>query len=302
MSVISFLNESELICLHTSIAFVSMQLNGFNYCRLTLMILFDFNLVCWHLLQVLLFNSNYSISTRFIRFHTINGSKYYYVIPLIQFWHTVKEFQVLLFNPSYSIQHYSLVSAHLNNFKYCYVSRTFQLNSHFWTQLNNQIVLFLTIQFSIKSSIWPRERTLPRITTLCQKGPGSERNERLFHILQRSCITRVSPSVLFRVISRTLVVFLGGGLHLCRDAVGVFYCPRRLSYQVSYSGLTFWWMVLPPLQGVQSAFSKPHCNVFKSNAWLFFTVMNILLGQKEQVMLCNDLRLRQADHYQYIWL
>ena len=42
-NVILFLNELELICLPTSIAFVSTQLNGFNYCDLTLIFLYDIN-------------------------------------------------------------------------------------------------------------------------------------------------------------------------------------------------------------------------------------------------------------------
>ena len=41
--VISFLNELGLICLHTSIAIVSTQLNGFYYYNLTLIILFNIN-------------------------------------------------------------------------------------------------------------------------------------------------------------------------------------------------------------------------------------------------------------------
>ena len=41
--VLSFLNELELICLHTSIAIVSTQLNSFNYCFLKLIILFNIN-------------------------------------------------------------------------------------------------------------------------------------------------------------------------------------------------------------------------------------------------------------------
>ena len=40
LSVISFLNKLELICLH--FAFVSKQLNGFYYCYQTLIILFLF--------------------------------------------------------------------------------------------------------------------------------------------------------------------------------------------------------------------------------------------------------------------
>ena len=38
-----FLNELELIYLHASVAIVSTQLNGFNYCYLRLIILFDIN-------------------------------------------------------------------------------------------------------------------------------------------------------------------------------------------------------------------------------------------------------------------
>ena len=41
--VISFLNEEEYIFLHSSIAIVSTQLNSFNYCSLTLIILFNIN-------------------------------------------------------------------------------------------------------------------------------------------------------------------------------------------------------------------------------------------------------------------
>ena len=41
--VISFLNEFVLICLHTSIAIVSTQLNSFNYCFLELIILCNIN-------------------------------------------------------------------------------------------------------------------------------------------------------------------------------------------------------------------------------------------------------------------
>ena len=39
--VFSFLNELELICMHTSMAIVSTQDNSFNYYFLGLIILFD---------------------------------------------------------------------------------------------------------------------------------------------------------------------------------------------------------------------------------------------------------------------
>ena len=41
--VISFLNELELICLHTSIVILSIQLNAFNYYYLIVIILFNIN-------------------------------------------------------------------------------------------------------------------------------------------------------------------------------------------------------------------------------------------------------------------
>ena len=44
-SVNSFLNELELICLHTSVAIVSTQLNGFIYRYPTPIILFNINLL-----------------------------------------------------------------------------------------------------------------------------------------------------------------------------------------------------------------------------------------------------------------
>ena len=43
LQVISFLNELQMICLYTNIAIVSAQLNDFNYCYLTQMILFNIN-------------------------------------------------------------------------------------------------------------------------------------------------------------------------------------------------------------------------------------------------------------------
>ena len=70
-------------------------------------------------------------------------------------------------------------------------------------QLNDQTVLFLTIQFCINplfaklwmlnSSIWPIDRTLSGITTPDLSGSGSNGNERVLHILQISKATK-SPS------------------------------------------------------------------------------------------------------------
>ena len=109
LRVILFLNELELICLHTCIAIVSTKLNGFNYCNLTLIFLYDINHV----------------------FTQSSGLKYYYLTLIIQFntihLHTFKWFQVLLCITNHSIKHQSFV----------------------YTQFYSQTVLFLTIQFNI---------------------------------------------------------------------------------------------------------------------------------------------------------
>ena len=78
-----------------------------------------------------------------------NDSKYCNVIILIfQYRHTVKEFQVLLINTSNYIHHHLFVCLQLNGFKHCYISLTVQLNISY-TLLNDQTVLFITVQFSI---------------------------------------------------------------------------------------------------------------------------------------------------------
>ena len=46
-----------------------------------------------------------------------NGSKYCYVIPIVQFQHTVKGFQVLQFDVNNSVQHPSFICTQLNGFK-----------------------------------------------------------------------------------------------------------------------------------------------------------------------------------------
>ena len=89
-------------------------------------------------------NSNNSIPHYLFVYTPLNCSKYCYVIPIIQFRCTAKEFQVLLFNTNNSIQHYLFICSQYGN-----VSRTIQLNiSHLFIRLH-QGVQFLTIQFNI---------------------------------------------------------------------------------------------------------------------------------------------------------
>ena len=79
------LNELELIYLHPTIAIVSTQLNCFNYCNLTLKILFDINHLLAHreevtsiqIKQIILFN----ITHLFVQ---LNGIKYCYVSLTVQ--------------------------------------------------------------------------------------------------------------------------------------------------------------------------------------------------------------------------
>ena len=74
-------------------------------------------------------------------------------------------------------------------------------HSFVYTQLNDQAVLFLTIQFRISllfktlnNSIWPIDRTLSGATIPGQSGPRSDGNESVLRIPQSSSITRASPS------------------------------------------------------------------------------------------------------------
>ena len=91
------------------------------------------------------------------------------------------------------------MSTKLNSSKYCYLPQGIQLNiSHLFTQLNDQTVLFQTIQFSISTRfkcqilLFDSDRTLSGITSPGQSGPGSDGNEGVHCIPQRSRITEAS--------------------------------------------------------------------------------------------------------------
>ena len=92
-------------------------------------------------------------------------------------------------------------------------------------------LLFQAIQFRIRAyfnSIWPIDRILSCATTLGQTESGSDGNESVLCIPLSSWITRASPSdCLMSYPGHSL----GGFLLLCKDAVGVFYSPTRLSHQ-----------------------------------------------------------------------
>ena len=87
--------------------------------------------------------------------------------------------------------------------------------------MSEQFYFSMSTEFS---SIWPIDRTLSGATTPGESGPGSGGSEEVSSIPQSSSITRTSPS-------DCLVSYpgeWGGVLHLCREAVSVFYNPSRL--------------------------------------------------------------------------
>ena len=142
--------------------------------------------------------------------------------------HTVNWLKALLFNTNNSIQQYSFICTPINGFKYCNViliilfnitnsftvkwlqvlscitNNSIKHQSFVYTQLNDQTVLYLTIQFSIShlfahslnnktSSIWPIDRTPSDATTPGGSEPGSNSNEEILYIPQSSRIW-ASPS------------------------------------------------------------------------------------------------------------
>ena len=113
-------------------------------------------------LQVLLFNTNF-IQLNWFIWTQSNGSKYCYVIPILQSTYTLKKFQVLLFSTNNSIQHYSFICTQLNGSKYWYVSITIQFKSFVYTQLivkisisNNSIQhkSFVCMQFEYQTVLF----------------------------------------------------------------------------------------------------------------------------------------------------
>ena len=86
--------------------------------------------------------------------------------------HTVKWFQILLCISNNSIKHQPFV----------------------YTLLNEQTILFQTIQFNLSFdiSIWPIDRTLSDVTTLGLIGSGNDSNEGVLHIPQNPNITGTS--------------------------------------------------------------------------------------------------------------
>ena len=133
--VISFLNELELICLLTSIAIVSIQLNGFKYFYQTLIILSNIN----HLFATTEVVTSIAIKHCSFICSLSNSSKYCNVIPIIKFKLTIQEFQVLLCIINNSIKHRSLVYTNFFN----HISSMHQSRSSVMHCLHHRFRVFL---------------------------------------------------------------------------------------------------------------------------------------------------------------
>ena len=102
-------------------------------------------------LQVFLFYTNWSFEHFSLIYSLSNGPKHCYVIPIIQFRHTLHEFKVLLFSPNYSMLHFSFVMHTVKWFRVflCITNNSMKHQSFAYAELNDKTVLFLTIKFNI---------------------------------------------------------------------------------------------------------------------------------------------------------
>ena len=152
--------------------------------------------------------SNNSIQYNSFLFTLLNGSKYCYLILIIQFLHKVKVFQVLLFETNNTIQHYSFIRIRLNGSKYCYVIQLIRfLHTLKWFQVflsnttlfninhlfhiflchtdNLTVICLYTVKW-FNISIWPIDWTLTGTISPGLSVPGSMCNEGVCHIPQNS--------------------------------------------------------------------------------------------------------------------
>ena len=129
------------------------------------------------------------------------------------------------------------------------VSLTIQLKSFIYTQLDDQIVLFQTIQFSISHFF---------AHSLNVNG-----NEGVLHISQNSK-AGAAPSDCFVSYSGHS---LGGVLPLCRDAVTRFYCITQLGW--------VWPSVVIPVR----VLSMSQIDLF-ANYLYWIGILNIICVQK----------------------
>ena len=120
---------------------------------------------------------------------------------------------------SNSIYYQSFLCPHFNIFQIliCIPNNSIKHQLLVYTKLNDQKVLFQTIQFSVYSSIWLIDRTLSGATTFVQSGPWSNRHEGVLCISQSSSVTKASPSD-YSVMHKILI----GEAYLCAEMQSVY--------------------------------------------------------------------------------
>ena len=133
-----------------------------------------------------------------------------------------------------AIWHWLFDGSKSNGSKYCYISLTIQSNiSQLFTQLNEQTILFITIQFN-KSFVFsqftcqtffgPIDITISGAASPILREPGSKGNKGLLSITQSSSITCTSPDSLVSYSGHSLEV-----LTLWPDDIGEFFSHSWLN-------------------------------------------------------------------------
>ena len=111
----------------------------------------------------------------------------------------------------------------LNGLKFFFNTNNFnQHHSFVCTQLNG-----FKYSKGLNSSIWLIDGTQKGTNTLGQSGPGSNGNEEVFHIHQRS---RTGASLSDDLVSQLGHLRRGDLTILFRDAVGIFYNPSQFGW------------------------------------------------------------------------
>ena len=109
---------------HIQIFFVEITIKTNNSIHYGSFLFWQWSYYKYYYLTVIILFQHYS----FICIQS-NGSKQSYIIPIIQFSDTVKEFQVFPFNTNNSIRLHLFICTEFNSSKYSYVSLTILLIS-----------------------------------------------------------------------------------------------------------------------------------------------------------------------------
>ena len=126
----------------------------------------------------------------------------------------------LISNTNNSIDYNLFVCTQLNIFKYCYLTLTIQLNTnHLFTQLNDEKVLFQTIQFTISHLFALSFKFIYQAVLFVNLGEMAIREYSTFS---------KAPALLEP--HHQIVQYHIQDIYWRKDAVGVFYSPSQLGH------------------------------------------------------------------------